>query len=128
MATQEIFDLSLDGTISANGEIENYEGVEALQNAIKLFLTSFQADCIRNYGAGGFLTQYLSKPMSNQTAESMRIAIRMGFERMFKPQVNVSEISAIPNQQKRYWEISMKGYCPAIKDNIEVSFFAKSLI
>ncbi len=112
-------DYAYDASEDTSG-IMVLENAEAVENALKLWLVSFKGDKIRNPDAGGYITQWLFKPMTEDTRFDMKTAIRIGLEREFIPRVTIDRVVVIPDYDREIWHIEIYGYVPAIQEEIHV--------
>ena len=96
------------------------EDVEAIENALRLWLVSFKGDSIRRPNAGGFVTQWLFKSMTEDTAFDIKTAIRVGLEREFAPNIVIDKITVDGDYTRESWRIEIKGYVPALQEEIYV--------
>lgn len=119
MDAYQIKDYIYDGSEDSKG-ITILEDVEAIENALKLWLMSFQGERIRRPNDGGYVTRWLFKSMDEQTAFDIKTAIRIGLEREFIPKITIDQIVVNPNYQNESWEIEVKGYIPSIQQEIYV--------
>lgn len=119
-------DIHIQGQLSDNGEIITYIGKQAVENAIRFWLVSFPNDYLRSPGRGGFLTGFLSKPMDDNNAQDIRDSIYVGFSRDFRPKVELTELTVTPLYNIRTWQISVKGFCPAVQDSVSIEVFMRS--
>ena len=110
-----IYDASED-----NSGIVVLDGVAAVENALRMWLVSFKGDSIRRPNAGGYVTQWLFKPMNEDTQFDIRTAIKVGLEREFIPNITVSSIRVTPVYSTESWEIEIYGWVPALQEEIHV--------
>lgn len=119
MVNNQIKDYIYDASEDNHG-IKILTDAESIENALKLWLVSFKGDTIRQPGNGGYVTQWLFKPMDEDTQFDIKTAIRVGLEREFIPTINVDSIKVTPDYQKESWEIEIRGYIPALQQEIHV--------
>jgi len=110
-----IYDASEDST-----GIMVLENAEAVENALKLWLVSFKGDIVRRPDAGGYITQWLFKPMTEDTRFDIKTAIRIGLEREFVPNIKIDSIKVTPDYNQEIWNIEIYGWVPAIQEEIHV--------
>jgi phage baseplate assembly protein W len=114
-------DYSSIGEIESNGHLRLLTGQEAVENALRLWIASFRGEIIRRPELGGYIIQWLMKPLSDDVAIRIREAIEDGLYEDFQPRVMIRRLDIVPNYERDYWKIELEGYCPAIKDNINLS-------
>lgn len=110
-----IYDASED-----NKGIRILTDVEAVENALRLWLVSFKGDTIRRPDAGGYVTQWIFKPMDEDTAFDIKTAIRVGLEREFSPNIVVHKITVIPDYVNMSWTVEISGWVPVLQEEIYV--------
>ena len=113
-------DYSIDATLTSTGTLEVLEGKQAIINALRLWLSSFKGEFIRDPERGGYITRWLMKPINADTALSIKRAIFDGLTDEFSPALIPSAVEVIPNYEKEYWEINIEAYCPAFRESINV--------
>lgn len=116
-----IFDYDYLGSTTTNGELKHIWEKEALTQSIKLWIASFKGDSIRNPRRGGYVTQWLMKPMGEVDEDVVEMSIRDGLFQDFKPYLEVLNLSVTPNRENRQWEIYMEVYSPTLKLKTQVS-------
>lgn len=121
----KIYDIIYSGT-NANKELTEVWNREAFMNSLRIWLASFSGEVIHNPGRGGFLVQFLMKPMTQVNNDIMSEAIRVGLINDFTPRVTVNYVQVVPNYEKRYWEINVSVYSPDLKENLTLSEKIKS--
>jgi len=124
----EIYDTDLQGRVDSSGIIYQYYGKEAVQNSIILWLTSFKEDIIRNSGHGGYLTQYLYKPMSPQNRTNIIESLVDGFNNDYVPSAQLNSIKVTPDYENNQWIIDLNVYISVIKEIVSVSTTINNLI
>jgi len=122
-----LFDTSIAG-IKENplNETSSYSEVfnsKAIQNALRLWITSYKGDTLRQPSKGGYVTRWLFKPMTEYTKESITLAIQEGILNDFKNELAVKNLIVEPNYEKKYWKISLDVYSIShkIESNISVN-------
>ena len=116
-----IFDYSYLGLKNERGEIKQLWEEEALTQSIKLWIASFRTDAMRNPQRGGYVTRWLMTPMNQVDEEEIVMSIRDGIYQDFSPYLEVRDLRATPNFERRYWEIYMEVYSPTLKVKAQVS-------
>jgi hypothetical protein len=128
MEETTIYDTDLQGRIDSSGTIYQYFGKEAVQNSIVLWLTSFKDDIIRNSGRGGYLTQYLYKPMSDQNRTNIIESIVDGFNNDYVPFAQLQSIKVTPDYENNQWIIDLVVYISVLKESIPVTSIINNLV
>lgn len=123
-----IIDYDIQGRVDSAGLIYFYEGKEAIQNSIVVWLTSFKNDAINYPNRGGYLTQLLYKPMSEKNASNITEAIQDGFEQDYEPDAKLIKLNVVPNYEGNYWEIYLMVYINIIQDTVSVTQIIKNLV
>lgn len=94
---------------NSNGELKTYKNVEALNQAIQIWLSSSKGEKIRTR-SGGILVPYIGKLLTQENANDMRNTILFGLQNDFNPPITVVHLTVTPNVEKRRWEIEIIGY------------------
>jgi len=116
-----LYDLNYKGGIDAYGHVKEDWGANALNNAILIWLASYRGEAIRNPNSGGYITQWLMKPMSEANVPSIKMSIKDGIEQDFFPVLTINEISVTPNYSQSYWSIYLDVYSSDLKIRTTVS-------
>lgn len=114
-------DFSRRKIINRNGELTRYNNNEALEQAIKIWISSQKGEKIRTTG-GGLLVPFIGKTLDEYNAERIKQVLTQGLEEYFIPNITIVELKVIPNNQKNRWEIYVVGY------NIELSLGVNTLV
>lgn len=120
-------DLAATGKPDKQGNIPVLSDLDALNNAIKLWLASFRGERLFYPNKGGPIIGYLLKPMSEETANDMRIAIREGLKNDFIPSVKVSKCEVECDYANNQYIINIVGYCPSLNLGVKYSDSINSL-
>jgi len=123
-----VYDTDYSGSIDPNGQITEQWGESALSQSIKLWLASYKGDVVRDPQRGGYLTSLLSKPMTALEADDIRMTLRDGLEQDFEPALEVRRLIVTPNYERRYWQIYIEVYAPALKLTTTVDEKIKSKV
>lgn len=113
-------DYSLDAELNDSGNLKILEGKYAINNALRLWLSSFKGDIIRKPNSGGYLTRWLVKPLTEDTALAIKRAILDGLNDEFSPALTVTSMSVIPKYKSQYWEIHIEAYCSEFREDINI--------
>lgn len=119
MNAYQVKDYIYDASEDAKGIIV-LEDIEAIENALKLWLMSFQGERIRRPDDGGYITKWLFKSIDEDTAFDIKNAIRIGLEREFIPRINIDKIIVDPDYTRESWRIEIYGYIPSIQKEVYV--------
>jgi hypothetical protein len=119
--TKAYVDTDILGKLDSSGNLTTYYNKDALNNSIICWLTSFKNDILRNPGRGGYITQLLYKPMTDQAKQNLIDAIVDGFNQDYSPRVKLLSLDVIPNYEDKTWEINILVYSDIIKDKSQVS-------
>jgi len=119
MNNNQVKDYIYDASEDSKG-IMVLSGTKAVENALKLWLVSFKGDTIRHPEAGGYVTQWLFKSMDEDTQFDIKTAIRVGLEREFVPVIKIDKVTVTPDYQQESWQIEIRGYVPALQEEIYV--------
>jgi len=106
---QEAFDFSLFGGLDKNGNIKKLEGKEAITNALKSWLLSKRGDYIRRPNEGGFLYNWLCKPMSDYNTKRILSSLQIGITYTFAPRIIIETLEVIPNYGRKIYTINLTG-------------------
>lgn len=116
----KLIDYDYKGGTNTSGNLQYIENGAALKNALLLWLTSFPGDIVNKPTLGGRITQFLNKPMTDESEFLLKETIKDGLKRDF-PNLQVLEVKVSRNYQKMEWEISVNAYDASIKDFASVS-------
>lgn len=125
---ESIYDIDILGTIDNQGNIKELYNKEAVENSILVWLTSYNTDVIRNPGSGGYLTSYLSKPMSPENQQYIYQSLIDGFNQDYNLQVKILAIKINPDYVNKTWAIYIEAYVTEIKDTVTVSAIINNLV
>jgi len=114
-------DFAADGLPNSQGNIPVLKNLDALNNAIKLWLGSFRGERLRFPRKGGPIIGYLLKPMSEDVAKDMRIAIRDGLKNDFTPSVTVDGCEVLCDYDSAQYVINVEGFCPSLNSDVRYS-------
>lgn len=129
MAVEDLdyFDIDLQGQLDENGALRTLSNAEAVQNALIMWIVSIRGEILRRPGKGGYVTQWLHKPMSQSRAESIRDAIANGLAEDFPLTVRVRSISVTPQFEKSSYRIQLIAWIPALRQNSDLDLNVNSL-
>lgn len=113
-------DYSMDAEVDTEGVLVVLSGKEAVENALRQWITSFRGEYIRNPQKGGYVTYWLLKPLNDDTQRAIREAILEGIYEDFTPQIVVKNLTVVPNYTNLSWEISLEAYSPTVKESINI--------
>ena len=120
-------DFAASGKPDIQGNIPVLKGLDALNNAIKLWLGSFRGERLYQPRKGGPLIPYLMKPMSDEITHDMRTAIREGLKNDFVPSVRVTRCDVDPDYENNRYVVNIVGYCPSLNSDVRYSDTINSL-
>jgi len=123
-----IYDLNLTGGADPYGHIKDAWGADALNNAIKMWIASYRGEAIRNPNSGGYITQWLMKPMNEANIPSITMSIKDGIEQDFSPSLTINAVTVTPNYVQRYWKIYLDVYSSDLKIRTQVSANIKNQV
>ncbi|KKM77100.1 hypothetical protein LCGC14_1373480, partial [marine sediment metagenome] len=123
-----IYDISYKGTIGLSGEVEQLWGVDALNNAVRMWLASFSGEIVRQPGKGGYLMKWLMKPMNELSIDRIRMGIRNGLNQDFTPFLEILSLEVVPNYEHRYWIIILSVYSNDLKIRTDISVNIKNRV
>lgn len=113
-------DYSMDADVDSEGILKVLSGKEAVENALRQWITSFRGEYMRNPQKGGYVTYWLLKPLNDDTGRAIKEAILEGIYEDFTPQVVVSSLSVVPNYTNMSWEITLEAYSHVVKEPINI--------
>ena len=123
-----VYDLNILGEVDEKGQIIELYNKEAVENSIIVWLTSYQTDILRNPGRGGYLTRYLSRPMSDDNKQSMFDSLIDGFNQDFNIVLKLISLRIDADYENKIWNIYVEAYIPDIKDTIFVTTALRNLV
>jgi hypothetical protein len=121
--TPLVFDYDISGRVGVAGDILQVWEKEALVNSLKMWIMSRKGDIIREPNRGGYLIQWLTRPMSEENAENVEMAIRDGIDQDFDPYLKILFLKVTPNYINRYWDIYMEVESPQL--NVQTALSAR---
>lgn len=113
-----IFDFPRNGEIDRQGQIKKVYGEEAVINAIQIWIKSKKGERLRDPVGGGYITQYLTKPVNEDTQLAMQEAFIAGFQQDFEPTLTLTKLLLIPKEKA--WDIQIQAYSRDLKISINV--------
>ncbi len=113
-------DFSIDATLTDQGNLKVLSGQDALENALRLWIASFRGEINRKPYKGGYVTRWLTKPMTETVKDDIREAIIDGISDDFFPSVKLRSVEVLPNYDKGFWEIHVSGYSPEVEEYVNV--------
>lgn len=116
-----VYDHDLEGGADSNGQIRQVWGREALENSIKMWITSQSGEIIRSPQRGGYLFPWLTKPMTEVDTEDFAMSIRDGIDQDFTPALRIVRLEVNPNYSKRYWELYLEVQAQEFKTRVTIS-------
>lgn len=125
---KQIFDFNLFGGLSNTGDPLVVSGKEAFINALNIWLLSKQGDFIRQPLKGGFLYNWLCKPLSDYNATRIYTSLKLGLTYDFSPRFVLQDLTVIPDYTNKRWKITMSGFSPDLQEYIDFSQDYKSLV
>jgi phage baseplate assembly protein W len=120
-------DFVASGKPDIQGNIPVLTDLDALNNAIKLWLCSFRGERLYNPRKGGPIIGYLLKPMSEEIVKDMKTAIREGLKNDFVPSVKVSKCDVFADYENSQYVIDLIGYCPSLNSDVHYTDKINSL-
>lgn len=112
-------DFSVFAEKEENGQLLTLGTIGSVENAFRMWLVSQRGEIPRAPSKGGFLVQWLNKPLTPENGEELRATIIEGLEIDFYPNIRVERLSVEPNYRGKYWEIHLIGLVPEFKERID---------
>jgi hypothetical protein len=125
---KQIFDFNLFGGLSSEGLVNTLQGKDAFINSFSMWLLNKEGDFIRQPEKGGYLYNWLCKPMSNMNAKAITLSLKTGIEKEYTPRIIIEQLEVIPNYEKRLWTILVKGYVPSVDTYIDFKQNFRNLV
>lgn len=113
--TPLIFDYDISGRVGISGDILQVWEKDALINSLKMWIISRRGDVVREPQRGGYVFDWLLKPMNSVNAEEVEMSIRDGIDQDFTPFLRILNLSVTPINEKRQWRIYMEVYSPDLQ-------------
>lgn len=120
-------DYSLYADTDELGNLKVLTGRDAIENALKIWLSSFPGESIRNPSKGGYITKWLFKPMSDNTAQMIKEAIVECLNEDFSPALTLRSVEVLPDYNKAQWQISIGAYSPTLKTDVNINESMRSI-
>lgn len=111
-------DISYDSQMSFSGELVTVEGKDALENAMRLWITSFLGERIRHPDWGGLITRWLYKLMTPDVEEEIRLGVTLGLQNEFSDVMKLTNVSVSADYEDKLWHIEVSAYL--LRTNEEV--------
>ena len=109
------YDLYYVGTPTAQGILPEIYGKDALDNAITLWAVSQKGEQGRRPNRGGYLYQYLSTPLGDDTARAMEQSIMDGLSIDFLDDLTVNFLQVTANYDRSRWEVQLQVFSERLK-------------
>jgi hypothetical protein len=100
-------DIDLYGREAAPGVALEYFDIQAISNALNLWLTSKKGDFIRNPSAGGILDKYTFKNIDDNTLFKIKLELLSSFSDYFGDVLAIDDVVFSPDYQNRILEIKL---------------------
>lgn len=113
-------DFTVDADVTSGGKLQIVSGATAIENALRVWLTSFSGECVRNPNGGGNVSRWLFKPITQDTQNEIIMAIREGLDNDFRPYLTLENLEVTPNFEGMYWTIAVTAYCPSANTGVYV--------
>ena len=113
--TPLIFDYDISGRVGTSGDIVQVWEEDALKNSLKMWIVSRRGDIIREPERGGFIIDWLTKPLNEENAENVEMSIRDGIDQSFAPALKIQNLSVTADPERRQWRIYMEVTSPDLK-------------
>lgn len=113
-------DYAYDSELTTSGDLITYQGYEAVRNALILWLYSLRGERNRLPEWGGYVTRWLFKPISEDTAENIQMSIMMGLREEFSPSLSIEQVSVVPNYNEDCWYIEIRARMTTTREEIHV--------
>jgi len=110
-----IYDLAMEGGIDSQGKIKEVWNEAALNNSLKIWLSSYEGDMLRQPTRGGYLIPMLERPLTEANIDQFQQIIRNGFNDDFSPYLQIRQLNIIPEYEKRRFRIYLEVYSPDLK-------------
>jgi hypothetical protein len=104
---QLIHDYYFKGGIDLQGKIAETWQEEALKNAIRMWIASYQGDFIGQPYRGGQVMKHLLRPMSQVNIKRFNAAMRKDFNDEFSGVAEIEQLVITPYYSERKWKIDM---------------------
>jgi len=116
-----VFDYDYKGRIDTKGNLKQVWGKDCLTQSLKLWIASLEGEAIRNPNRGGFLLEWLLRPIQETSIEDIKMTIKDGLYQDFRPYLRIMNLTVEPDYEKRHWYIELKVYSPDLKVQTTVS-------
>lgn len=123
-----VYDVAMEGGIDKQGKIQELWNEDALNNALKMWLSSFEGDLLRQPTRGGYVAPLLLRPMNRVNQGQLEQIVRNGFNEDFRPLLQLRTLQIEPNYEKGYWNTYIEVYSRDLKISTTVNERIKSQI
>lgn len=128
MAQITYWDYDSLARLDSQGSIKIFNGNQAVANALRNWIRSFEGEYIRRPTLGGIIVKILMKPISENTASKIRTLLMDGLVTYFTPTIRTREITVTPIYDRGYYDIYIEGYVPFIKEKLNYADKLKNLV
>lgn len=123
----EYWDVDPSGELDAGGRLQDLRSREAVEQALKLWIVSIRGEILRRPTKGGYITQWLYKPMSEDTAGRIQDSIRSGLQDDFPLSIKLRNLRVTPQYERSTYRVELLVWIPIISDTASVDVDVRSL-
>jgi len=120
-----VYDIDYRGGITPQGNLKQRWNEAALQNAVKMWIASYEGEIIGNPDRGGFLMGILGRPMRETDVDDFEDALKKGFRRDFTPYLKIESLVIEPDYAGRKWIVSVSVFSPELKLSTSLKEFIR---
>lgn len=106
---------------SSTGTIIEVTDVEAVNNALILFLQLQTGETIENELLESPIYKAISKPLSDYYAETIADLLFLAVDNYFIPKLNITELFVFPNIEEDQWDITLSAEVSSLEIETNVS-------
>lgn len=123
--SQLIHDYYFQGGVDLQGRIAETWQEEALKNAVRMWIASYQGDFIGRPNRGGKVMRYLLRPMNSVNVKMFTAAMRKDFDDEFDGVAEIEQLHITPMYTERKWKVNMAVSSYPLKLKTEIEDYIK---
>ena len=120
-------DIDLHGIENADGSPKEYVGIQAIKNALYVFLSSKTGDYLMSPQSGGILDRMVFKTMTPDFLENIKTILKVELEEHF-PMISMENVLITPDHLNRFVQITVYYSIPSegiMNDSVDVFYNAE---
>ncbi len=119
---KKYIDISINGNGTKGNAIYNND---ALDNAIRLWLTASKNEFLRRQG-GNVLLKHIGKPMNDDRVKLIKGDIQAGLQYDFTPKMTIVNLEVTPDYIQRKWKITLVAYSEELRVGVSETYLVSN--